>query len=179
MNISKIFRKNRQKLIKSLEFSYFLYDINISLGSKYRETNNISIKFFFQVVSWLYDWEFAKVRDYKQLLLDYPYWRSRKYYYQRIQKFVSNELSIADFISEILYPSLSNKKEAFDLIEDFRRQASIELDPKSFGFSKIISDLIPGLEGFDNDPKESFFTENEFREIIENTAIKLEKYSIE
>ena len=179
MNISKIFPKSRQQLIESLEFSSFLYEINISLEIKYRKTNNRSIKFFFKVVNWWRDWEFDQVREYKQLLFDYPYWESRQYYCQRIQKFVSNELSIADFISEILYPSLSNKKEAFDLIEDFRRQASIELDPKSFGFSKIISDLIPVLEGFDNDPKESFFTENEFREIIENTAIKLEKYSIE
>jgi hypothetical protein len=65
------------------------------------------------------------------------------------------------------------------LIEDYRRQASIEFDPKSFGFSTIISDLTPVLEGYDEDPEESFFTEQEFREIIENTATKLEKYSIE
>ena len=119
------------------------------------------------------------MREYQQLLVDYPYWKSREYYYQRIKKFISNELSIENFIPEVLYPSLSNKKEAFDLIEDFQRQASIHLDPKSFGFSKIISDLIPILEGFNEDPEESFFTEKEFREIIENAAIKLKKYSIE
>ena len=100
-------------------------------------------------------------------------------YCQRIQKFVSNELSIPDFIGEVLYLSLSNKRDASDLIEDFQCQASIELDPKSFGFSKIISDLTPVLEGFDEDQEESFFTEKEFREIMENAAIKLEKYSIE
>ena len=179
MNISKIFPKSRQQLIESLEFSSFLYEINISLEIKYRKTNNRSIKFFLKVVNWCRDWEFDQVREYKQLLFDYFYWELRQYYCQRIQKFVSNELSIADFIPEVLYPSLSNKEEAFDLIEDFQRQASIELDPKSFGFSKIISDLTPVLEGFDEDPEESFFTEKEFREIIENAAIKLEKYSIE
>ena len=42
---------------------------------------------------------------------------------------------------EVLYPSLSNKRDASDLIEDFQRQVSIELNPKSFSFSKIISDL--------------------------------------
>jgi hypothetical protein len=179
MNISKIFPKNRQQLIESLEFSSFLYEINISLEIKYRKTNNRSIKFFFKVVNWWRDWEFDQVREYTELLSDYPYWESRQYYCQRIQKFVSNELSIADFIFEVLYPSLSNKEEAFDLIEDFQRQASIDLDPKSFEFSKIISDLTPVLEGFDEDQEESFFTEKEFREIIENAAIKLEKYSIE
>jgi hypothetical protein len=178
MNISKIFPKSRQQLIESLEFSSFLYDISISLAIEYRKTNNRSIKFFLKV-NWWRDWEFDQVREYNQLLFDYPYWESRQYYCQRIQKFVSNELSIADFIAEVLYPSLSNKREAFDLLEDFRRQASIELDPKSFGFSKIISDLTPVLEGFDEDQEESFFTEKEFREIIENAAIKLEKYSIE
>ena len=47
MNIYNIFPKNRQQLIESLEFSSFLYDINISLGIKYRKTKNPSIKFFF------------------------------------------------------------------------------------------------------------------------------------
>jgi hypothetical protein len=179
MNISKIFPKSRQQLIESLEFSSFLYDISISLAIKYRNTNNRSIKFFLKVVSWWRDWKMGEVSEYNQLLFDYPYWESRQYYYQRIQKFVSNELNIPDFIAEVLYPSLSNKREASDLIEDFQRQASIELDPKSFGFSTIISDLTPVLEGYDEDQEESFFTEQDFREIIENTAIKLEKYSIE
>jgi hypothetical protein len=179
MNINKIFPKSRQQLIESLEFASFLYDVHIPLMIKYRKTNNRSIKFFFRVVNWWRDWEFGQVSEYTQLLSDYPYWESRQYYCQRIQEFISNELSISDFISEVLYPSLSNKREASDLIDDFQRQASIELDPKSFGFSKIISGLIPVLEGFEEDQEESIFTEKEFREIIGNAAIKLEKYSIE
>ena len=179
MNFSNIFQKNRQQLIESLEFASFLYDITISLGIDYRKTNNQSIKFFFKIVSWWRDWEFEQVREYQQLLADYPYWQSREYYSQKIQKFVLGELTISDFIPEILYPSLSDKREASDLIKDFQRQSSIDLDPKSFGFSKIISDLIPVLEGFDNDLEESFFTEKEFREIIEAAAVKLKKYSIE
>ena len=174
-----IFQKNRQQLIESLEFASFLYDITLSFGVNYRKTNNPLIKVFFRVVSWWRDWEFEQVREYQQLLTDYPYWESHQYYYQKIQKFVGGELSIVDFIPEILYPSLSAKREASDLIEDFQRQSSIDLDPKSLGFSNIISDLTPVLEGFDEDPEESFFTEEEFREIIEAAAIKLEKYSIE
>jgi hypothetical protein len=179
MNIFKIFPKSRRQLIESLELSSFLYDISISLEIKYSKRNNPSIKFFLKVVSWWRDWEFGQVEEYEELLFDYPYWESRQYYCQRIQKFVSNELSILDFIPEVLYPSLSNKREAFDLIEDFQRQANIDLDPKSFGFSKIISDLTPVLEGFDENVEESFFTEKEFRKIIENLSIKLKKYSIE
>ena len=179
MNISKIFPKSRQQLIESLEFAYFLYDISISLTIKYRNTNNQSIKFFFKIISWGRNWKFDEVSEQSQLLSDCPYWKSRQYYYRQIQKFVSNKFSITDFISAVLYPSLSNKREASDLLENFQRQASIELDPKSLGFSKIISDLTPILEGYDEDQEESFFTEKEFREIIENAAIKLKKYSIE
>ena len=172
-----IFQKNRQQLIESLEFASFLYDITLSFGVNYRKTNNPLIKVFFRVVSWWRDWEFEQVREYNQLLVDY--WESRQYYSQKIQKFVVGELSISDFIPEMLYPSLSDKKEASDLLKDFQRQSSIYLDPKSFGFSKIISDLTPVLEGFNEDPEESFFTEKEFRDIMEAAAFKLKKYSIE
>ena len=95
-----------------------------------------------------------------------------------MRKFVAYELSTADFIAEVLYPSLSNINEARELAEEFRRQINIELDTRSFGFSKIISGLTPILEGFDQDPEESFFTEEEFREIIKNSLIKVEKYFI-
>ena len=84
-----------------------------------------------------------------------------------------------DFINQVLYRSLLEKRQGTELVDDFKSQATIELDPVSYGFSNIISDLIPVLEGFDQDPEESIFTEEEFREIIENAAIKLKKYSIE
>jgi hypothetical protein len=79
-------------------------------------------------------------------------------------------------VPEVLYPSLSNTNEAWDLKRDFIHQANIELDPKSFGFSKIILGLIPILEGFEEDHEESFLTEKEFREVIQNSLVKVEKY---
>lgn len=108
MNFYNIFKRSRQQLIESLEFAYFLYDITISLEISYCKTNNQSIKFFLKVISWWRDWEFKQVSEYQQLLMDYPYWQLRQYYSQKIQKFVCGELSISDFIPEILYPSLSN-----------------------------------------------------------------------
>ena len=179
MNFYNIFQRSRRQLIESLEFASFLYDISISLAIDYRNTNNQSIKFFIKLLSWWRNWEFKQVREYNQLLVDYPYWESRQYYSQKIQEFVGGELSISDFIPEILYPSLSNKREASDLINDFQRQSSIDLDPRSFGFSKIISNLTPVLEGFDQDPEESIFTEKEFLAIIEAAALKLKEYPIE
>lgn len=95
-----------------------------------------------------------------------------------MRKFVAYELSTIDFVAEVVYPSISNSREGLELREDFRRQANLELDPKSLGFSKIISGLTPVLEGFDEDPEESFLTEEEFREIIQNSLMKLEKYFI-
>ena len=81
MNIYKIFPKSRQQLIESLEFASFLYEVTISLGINYPKTNNPSIKFFLKVVSWWRDWQFEKVREYQQLLIDYPYWESRQDYW--------------------------------------------------------------------------------------------------
>ena len=118
MNFYIIFPRSRQQLIESLEFAHFLWDISVSFGIDYRKTNNQSIKFFFKIVRCWRNWEFKKVSEYEQLLMDYPYWESRQDYSKKIQKFVYGELSISDFILEILYPSLSHQKEASDLIED-------------------------------------------------------------
>ena len=178
MNIFEIFTKSRHELIQSLEFSYFLFEAHRYLKTKYQKSKNPLIKFSLKVLDLCRSWQYNQVRDYKQLLTYYPFWESRQYYCERMRKFVAYELSIADFIAEVLYPSLSNIKEAQELTEDFRRQTNIELDPKSFGFSKIISGITPILEGFDQDPEESFFTEEEFREIIKNSLIKVEKYFI-
>lgn len=161
-----------------MEFSTFLFEAHRYLETKYQNNKNPLIKFSLKVLDWCRSWQYNQVSDYMQLLKDYPFWESRQYYRERMQKFVAYKLSIGDFIAEVLYPRLSNIKEARELEENFRRQTNIKLDPRSFGFSKIISNLIPILEGFDQDPEESFFTEEEFREIIKNSLIKVEKYFI-
>ena len=178
MNIFNIFPKSREKLIESLEFSYFLFEAHSHLKRKYPRSKNPLIKSSLKVLDWCRSCQYDQIKDYQQLLTDYPFWESRQYYLERMQKFVAYELSTMDFVTEVLYPSLSNTNEAWELKEDFRRQANIELDPKSFGFSKIISGLTPILEGFDEDPEESFLTEEEFREVIQNSLMKVEKYFI-
>ena len=74
-----------------------------------------------------------------------------------MRNFVAYKLSIADFIVEVLYPSLSNINEARELQKDFRRQTNIELDSRSFGFSNIILGLTFILEGFNFNSGENFF----------------------
>ena len=97
----------------------------------------------------------------------------RQYYPERIRKFVAYELSTMDFMTKILYLSLFNTNQAWELQEDFRRQANIELDSKSFEFSKIISGLTNIVKGLDEDPEESFLAEKEFREVIQNSLMKV------
>ena len=178
MNILEIFPKSRDKLIQSLKFSYFLFEAYNHLRIKYLRSKNPLIKSSLRILDWCWSQQYNQIKDYKQLLTDYPFWESRHYSLERMRKFVEYELSTMDFLTEVLYPSLSNTNEARDLKEDFRRQKNIELDPKSFGFSKIILGLVFLLERFDEDLEESFFTEEEFREIIQNSLMKAERYFI-
>ena len=161
-----------------MKFSNFLFEALTHLRREYPRSKNPWIKSSLKLLDWWWSCQYEQVKDYEQLLEDYPFWESRHYYRERMRKFVAHELSAIDFVAEVVYPSLSNRNEGFDLKEDFRRQAKIELDPKSFGFSKIISGLTPILEGFDEDPEESFLTEEEFREVIQNSLMKVEKYFI-
>lgn len=172
--------KNRQKLIQLTEFSWFLADASIYLRTKYRSCENLLIRNFLKILDEFQSGQYAQIKDYNQLLKDYPFWKERHYYRERIKKFIEYELNITDFISDILYLNLSLSQEGFDLMKDFKSQANIELDPRSFGFSSILSSLTRVLEGIDlENPNESFFTEKEFRKIIEQSSIKLEKYFID
>ena len=179
ININKLFPENRKDLIQSLELCDFLYEVSIKFGLNYRETNNESIRIFFKLISLWRDWEFKNIKEYRQLLYDHYYWKSRQYYYEKIEEFVSNKITIIDFINQVLYPILSDKDEANELLNDFQHQEKITLDPNSLGFSKIIISLIPVLEGYEDNIEETIFTEQEFREIIKKAFIQLKQYSIE
>ena len=55
-----------------------------------------------------------------------------------MQKFVTGELSSLEFAEEFSDRLLAQKAEANNLLKDFQKQANIELNPKSFQFSRII-----------------------------------------
>ena len=171
-----IFHKSREDLIQSLQFFYFLSEIRMKFESKYSRTKNPLIESFLKLLKWFWSWQQHQVKDYAQLLRDYPFWISRDYYREKFRKFIADELSALDFTAEIIYGIRSDTRKARDLREDFRLQATIKLDPKSLGFSKSLLGLTPILEGFDEDPDQSFLTEEEFGNVIQNVWVKLEKY---
>jgi hypothetical protein len=176
MIIFKIFPKSRKRLIESLEFSDFLFEALFHLKTKYPISKNKLIRSTLKLFDWWLAQQYNQVKDYQQLLNDYLFWESHHYYFEHMQKFVAYELSNIVFVTQVLYPSLSITKNPWHLQEGFRRQVNIEFDLKSFGFSKIILNLIFILEEFDKNSEKSFFTEEEFREIIQTSLIKIEKY---
>ena len=179
MNVFTVFRKNRKDLIQALKFSYFLSETCKDLKNKYSKTKNPLIQNFLKFLNWFNSWHWDRVNDYIQLLTDYPFWTSREYYREQIRKVLEYELSALDFVAETIYPIRSHTREGLDLKENFRLQATIELAPKSLGFSISLLGLTAILEGFDEDPEESFFTEDELRAVIQKVGIKLEKYFIQ
>lgn len=55
-----------------------------------------------------------------------------------MRKFVGGELNALEFAQEFLDRLLADREEANNLLEDFQKQANIELNPNIFEFSKII-----------------------------------------
>lgn len=83
------------------------------------------------------------------------------------------------YIQFYLIKNLSDKKEAQSLEEDFQSQLTLELDSKSFQFSKIILNLQLPIEAFDDEPEEddeNYFTEEKLREGVKLALIDMEKY---
>lgn len=179
MNILKLFQKSRKESIESLEFFYCLAEVVSYLRINYGKSKNILIVNFLKLLECYSSWQLSQVDDYAQSLTDYIFWQSWEFYLESLRKFIAGELSDSEFIDRVLYPILSNKKEAQDLEEDFRQQVTIELDPKSFQFSKILLNLQLLLEAFDDEPEEDdsdYFTEEELREGIKLALRDMEKY---
>ena len=65
-----------------------------------------------------------------------------------MKKFVSHKCSASDFACTIYFLIRNDLKEFECLVDDFEKQATLELNPKTFQFSKIISDFEFILEGF-------------------------------
>lgn len=103
-----------------------------------------------------------------------------------MEKFVAGELNRFEFANEFWGQLMDECKEAKDLSKNFKKQADIELDPKSFEFSNIILSFKLVLEDYQylevdgqfykfykDDPRD--FSEDSLKESIK---LALEKVNI-
>lgn len=138
MNIYQLFRKKREESIESLEFFYVLQDLFKYLTQKYENNNNSLIIDFIKTINDLTSWEFRKTRGYSQALTDSVFWESREFYRQTMIEFLAGKLNGLEFTT-IFWDRLSvEKAKSENLEKNFKKQNSIELNSKSFQFSKII-----------------------------------------
>lgn len=166
MSIKNIFEDNRNQSIESLEFCFFLKEIYFSLLEKNNSKNN-QIQEFIDIIGKNYYYQSYQIKDYITSLRDYVFWESSEIYLENMKKFVSHECSAADFACTIYFLIRNDIKESECLIKDFEKQATLELNPKIFQFSKIISDFELVLEGFIPEPTTNI-TEDELRQIVNN-----------
>lgn len=163
MTILKFLQKRRTESIESLEFFFFFQELFFELVNKHGKSNNSLILDFLRVLGGIYSWESRKVAGYMQALKDSVYWESREFYRKTMIQFVDGELNALEF-ARIFYDRLLNEKEIADnLVNDFKKQAIVELDPKSFQFSKIILHFELCLEAYQNQ-MEGFESENQVPE---------------
>jgi len=109
---------------------------------------------FLKVLEGFYSWESKKIQPYLQALTDQVFWASKNFYFETMQKFVSGELNTLEFAQEFSDRLLADKEKANNLVEDFQKQSSIELNPNLFEFSKIILDFELLLEVYQNEIEE-------------------------
>ena len=102
-----------------------------------------------------------------------------------MRKFVGGELNALEFAQEFSDRLLADKEEANNLVEDFQKQADIELNPNIFEFSKIILDFELLLEVYQNKVEELetgessennlSFTQNDIVEGVKHALEKINK----
>jgi len=146
-----IFEDNRSQSIESLQFFFFLKEVYFSMLKKNDSKNN-QIQEFIDIIGKNYYWQSYKIQNYITSLRDYVFWESSEIYLENMKKFVSHESSASDFACTVYFLIRNDKKESECLIKDFEKQATLELNPKIFQFSKIISDFELLLEGFIPEP---------------------------
>jgi hypothetical protein len=176
------FQEDRKKSIESLEFFFFLGDLYFSLLKK-TDTENSFIQEFLGVIASNYSWQYYKIENYATSLKDHVFWESSEFYLKSMQKFVSHQLTGAEFVSEFFFKILNDRKEYGILQKDFKRQAKLELNPKSYQFSEIIDNFYLALSRLlidDPEPGDSgFLTEDQLRQIVKGVLPRVEKYFIE
>lgn len=135
-----ITRIHRSQSIESLQFFSFLTEIYFSLLEKNDSENN-QIQEFIYVIGKNYYWQYFQNKNYITSLKDYVFWQSSGIYLENMKKFVSHESSASNFACTVYFLIRNDRKESECLIKDFEKQLTLELNPKIFQFSKIISDF--------------------------------------
>ena len=175
MNTKNIFEDNRRQSIESLQFFFVLEEIYFSLLKDDNNSKNSQIQEFIDIIRENYCWQFSKVKNYVTNLTDYVFWQSSEIYLENMKKFVSHEYSGSDFACTVYYLIRNDIMESECLIRDFEKQSTLELNPKIFQFSKIISDFEFVSKGFMLEPTIDL-TEDELRQIVKNVLPKVQKY---
>lgn len=157
------FKKTRAESIESLQFYYFIKKVFRPLLSQYRNSSNSLILDFLKELEALYAWEYRKIEGYLQALQDSVFWESREFYRHTMVKFVNGEFTVLEFSQEFFNRLLIDQDKANDLVKDFKKQADIELNPKSFQFSNIILSFEIMLEVYPNE-MEDFETKDQVPE---------------
>ena len=178
------FNEDRKQSIESLEFFFLLHDFYVHLLKKKEKTNpkNSAINEFVDAIKSYDRWQFYRIQNYVNSLRDYVFWQYREFYLEKMQKFVSHELTGREFVDHFYFKLLNDIDEANLLKKDFKKQETLELNPKSYQFSKIISDFYFALEAFDDEPESgdsSFLSENQLRQIVKDVLPRVEKYFLE
>ena len=132
-------------------------------------------------------WKSKKIGAYGQALTDFVFWKSKEFYRETMQKFVVGELNALEFAQEFSDRLLAEKAELNILLEDFQKQADIELNPKSSSKSKIILDFELLLEVYQDEMEQLelgdqfsendlSFTENSIKEGVRRALEEINRY---
>ena len=138
MNILNFFVKSKKESIKWLEFFYCLIEVENYLKVEYGNSNNILIRNFIKLLDWCSSFLASQINDYAESLTDYVFWKSRQFYLKSMGEFVASKSNCSEFIDQVLYSMLFDRREGQSLGENFQSQLTLEVDSKSFQFSKII-----------------------------------------
>lgn len=178
------YNENRKESIASLEFFFSLNDFYSHLLEKKEKmkSKNSELNQFVDVIDSYCRWQYYKIKDYSNSLKDYVFWQYREFYLEEMQKFVSHELTGREFVDHFYFKLLNDIDEWNLLKKDFQKQEKLELNPKSYQFSKIISDFYFVLEAFDEEPEpddSNFLSENELRQLVKDVLPRVKKYFLE
>ena len=104
-------------------------------------------------------WNYDKLENeelvrYQMMLADDIFWQSRKQYLQTIEAFLSQKITVEEFIQEFDHLRGLNRQALERKEKNLETKNNLQLDPKSFGFTSIISSLARTINLFDPEIKE-------------------------